>query len=90
MERDTMFLEWKTMAKMKILPKAIYRFNSIPIKLSMAFFKELEQKKLQLVWKHKRPQIAKAVMRMKTRTGGIRLPQFRLCYQAIVIKTVWF
>ena len=73
---------------MSTLPKAIYRFNAIPIK-SMVFFTELEQIISQFVWKYKKTSNSQSILRKKNGIAGINLPDFRVYYKVTVIKTVW-
>ena len=72
--------------KMTILPKAIYKFNAIPIKILSSFFTELEKKNLKFIWNQKRAHTAKAGLSKKNKSGGLTPIDFKLFIRPYSLK----
>ena len=72
--------------KMAILPKVLYRFNAIPIKIIMTFLIVIEKPIMNFIWKNKRPLITKTILSRKSEAGGMTIPDLKLHYRAIVQK----
>ena len=89
MERYTIFFDWKNQYYQNdYTTQGSLKIQCNPYQITSGIFQELEQKIFKFVWKHKRPPLAKAILRKKYGARGIRLPDLRLYSKAIVIRTV--
>ena len=89
MERQSMFQGRKNKyCETDYFTKCNIQVKCNPYQITNGIFHRTRTKISQFIWKHRRPQIAKAVLRKKNGAGGINLPDFRLYYKATVIKTV--
>ena len=78
----------RNIIKMATLPKLIYRFASIPVRITTGFFVKIDKLILKLIRNFKGPKLAKTIL--KNKVGRHMLLEFKTCYKATVVKMVWY